>query len=329
MLNCGKRNHYLVQNIEVDYPRYVTVVPIFIDINLCRIVIRIFDDKIETVTITLKDKLTGAKQSLNLSEGSHIITTDFILQRKEYITTNIPKKIYQTSSTYNLSMDCLKTIETIKDFNPDYEYYFFDDNEVYNFMVLHYGEGSEEINALNWLEPGAYRADLFRYCILHLQGGIYADCKQMWRTDLDSILSTGEDYYYVKDSGNHLVYNALIITVPNTTVLQMSINQIKRNVKFKRYSYSDPLGITGPNLIGKQVKYALGDYKFNIKHIVVDNQHENPILDVKTNEILALKEYPSYSNDRVENHYSKYYYQKNVYQYKIRYTPSANYETKK
>jgi mannosyltransferase OCH1-like enzyme len=118
----------------------------------------------------------------------------------------IPKKIFQTWEVKENEMteEMQKIVNTWKQFNPDYEYYFFDDNEVYKFMVLHYGEASEEINALNWLEPGAYRADLFRYCILHLQGGIYADCKQMWRTDLDSILSTGEDYYYVKDSENNL-----------------------------------------------------------------------------------------------------------------------------
>jgi mannosyltransferase OCH1-like enzyme len=295
-------------------------VPIFIDINVCKIVVRIFDATISNVTITLKDKLTKAEKTLNLSEGSHEITPDFILERKEYITTNIPKKIYQTSSTYNLSKDCIKTIDTIKDFNPDYEYYFFDDNDIYKFMLLHYGETSQEINALNWLEPGAYRADLFRYCILNLQGGIYADCKQMWRTDFDSILSTGNNYYYVKDSGNNLVYNALLITIPNTIVLKMAIEEIKRNVKLKRYIPSDSLGITGPNLIGKEVKRFVRDYEFNIKHIVIDHfdNYENPIINVKTNEILAFKAYPTYFNDRVSKHYSQYYMERNVYQYKVR-----------
>ena len=199
MLNSAKRDHYIVENLELYYPTYITAVPIYITDNSCKINIRIFDEIIRQITIILIDTITQRELRINVIEGSNYITTDFCLHRKEYISSNIPKKIYQTSATYNLSENSLKTIDTIKDFNPDYEYYFFDDNDIYNFMILNYGNESAEINALNWLEPGAYRADLFRYCILHKQGGIYADCKQLWRTGFDSILTSGEDYYYVKD----------------------------------------------------------------------------------------------------------------------------------
>ncbi len=38
------------------------------------------------------------------------------------------------------------------------------------------------------LYPGAYKADLFRYCILFIHGGIYADVDVLLSTDLDKLL---------------------------------------------------------------------------------------------------------------------------------------------
>jgi hypothetical protein len=336
MLNSSKRDHYLVENIELKYPLYITAVPIYINEYSCKINVRIFDKTISNLTIILKDTITQTNLPIVVIEGSNYITTDFILHRKEYISTNIPKKIYQTSATYNLSTDCLKTIDTIKDFNPDYEYYFFDDNDIYNFMLTHYGENSNEINALNWLEPGAYRADLFRYCILDKQGGIYADCKQVWRTGFDSILKSGHDYYYVKDLIDHMAYNALMLTVSNSIPLQLAIQRIIHNVKHKLYigvNHMRHLGITGPSLLGPLLEKNLDNFKYECAHIKHESEDErkivyNIIVNNRTNEFLCLTSYDTYNNDRHDKHYSVYFKEKKVYQYKIRYS-SSNYEPKK
>jgi len=327
MLNSVKRDHYLVENIELEYPTYITAVPIYINEYSCKINVRIFDNTIQNLIIILKDTITKKKVPVIVIDGSNYITTTFILHRKEYISTNIPKKIYQTSATYNVSTNCLKTIDTIKDFNPDYEYYFFDDNDIYNFMLKHYGENSNEINALNWLEPGAYRADLFRYCILDKQGGIYADCKQVWKTSFDSILKSGEDHYYVKDIGDDMAYNALILTVPDNTVLKLAILKIIEYVKYKRYVGLHHLGITGPRLLGSLIKQNLHNFKYQMTHYSNEKDHLASIVDNKNN-ILLLKCYETYDKDRHDKHYSHYFKEKKVYQYKIRYS-SSNYEPKK
>lgn len=328
MLNSIKRNHYLVENLQLDYSVYITAVPIYINDHSCKINIRIFDETITNITIILKDTITERQLTIDVIEGSNYITTDFTLHRKGYISTNIPKKIYQTSSTYNLSKDCLKTIDTIKDFNPDYEYYFFDDNDIYNFMILNYGNESAEINALNWLEPGAYRADLFRYCILDKQGGIYADCKQVWRTGFDSILTSGKDYYYVKDIGDDMAYNALMLTVPHSSILKLTIQKIIYYVKHKRYVGLNHLGLTGPYLLGSIIKQNLHNFKYQFVHYSNKLDHLATIVNNENNNILCFKSYVNYNKYRHDKHYSIYFKEKKVYQYKIRYS-NSNYEPKK
>ena len=45
----------------------------------------------------------------------------------------IPKKVYQTFYTKNLPDNVLKTIDNMKNNNPNYQFYLFDDLEIETF----------------------------------------------------------------------------------------------------------------------------------------------------------------------------------------------------
>ena len=57
--------------------------------------------------------------------------------------------------------------------NINLEYY--DDTGARDFIINNYP--SEVLWAYDKLIPGAYKADLWRYCVLYINGGIYVDIK--------------------------------------------------------------------------------------------------------------------------------------------------------
>jgi len=64
-----------------------------------------------------------------------------------------------------------------------WEYKFYTDDEAGNFLSTHFP--AEVREAYDTLRPGAFKADLFRYCVLLIYGGVYADVDIMLESSLD------------------------------------------------------------------------------------------------------------------------------------------------
>ena len=83
----------------------------------------------------------------------------------------IPLNIFQTWWTKEfLTPSMFESVNTIKTNNPKFNYQLFDDTDCCNFIQKNYG--NDVLNAYNTLIPGAYKADLWRYCVLYKLGGI-------------------------------------------------------------------------------------------------------------------------------------------------------------
>jgi len=67
--------------------------------------------------------------------------------------------------------------------NTQWEYKFYTDEESREFLKTHFP--IEVLEAYDALLPGAFKADLFRYCALLIHGGIYADVDKLLESDLD------------------------------------------------------------------------------------------------------------------------------------------------
>ncbi len=66
-----------------------------------------------------------------------------------------------------------------------WEYKFYSDEDSVVFLDAHFPPAVRE--AYDALNPGAFKADLFRYCVLLIYGGVYADVDILLETSLDSI----------------------------------------------------------------------------------------------------------------------------------------------
>lgn len=164
-----------------------------------------------------------------------------------YESSKIPLKIYQTWKTKDLSEKMKKNVERLKSKNPDFEYYLFDDEDCRKFIGDHFEENV--LKAYNKIIPGAYKADLWRYCVLYINGGIYLDIKYSNVDDFNLIELTNDEYFVpdLKQSGDG-VYNAFMICKPGNKILKEAIRRVVENAKNEYYGESG-FQPTGPLLL--------------------------------------------------------------------------------
>jgi hypothetical protein len=94
--------------------------------------------------------------------------------------TRIPKRIIQTGKSLQAPLLQRAAMASVRNLNPDFEYLFFDDNQVEKFLQ----EESPEHQAVAAAFPyRIQRYDFFRYLAVYRYGGFYFD--------LDVILASG------------------------------------------------------------------------------------------------------------------------------------------
>jgi hypothetical protein len=212
------------------------------------------------------------------------------------------------------------SVNQIKKAAPEFTYMLFDDTDCLEFIQEYFP--SNVVDAYNRLIPGAYKADLWRYCVLYVTGGIYIDIKYRPNPMFKLIHLTKSEHFvndlqdaYMKVDG---VYNGVMVCKPQNTSLLKCINEIVHNVTVGYYGRS-PLEPTGPILLRK----------FNV---VTDmqlklNQFEQ--LQIFLNGSLILYSYLNYRKDQraleIYPHYSRLWLARSIYRRSI---PVTNDETK-
>jgi len=214
---------------------------------------------------------------------------------KAYYNSVIPLNIFQTWHTKNLPPLMNSAVNKIKMINPRFNHFLYDDNDCREFIKNNFPE--DVLYAYDTLIPGAYKADLWRYCILYKQGGIYLDIKYKPLNKFKFINLT-EAEHWVLDVDGIGIYNALIVCKPNNPILLAAIRQIVENVKNRFYG-SNCLDPTGPHLLGK---YFNNEQKkiFDMKHDFVNNMNNRFIY---FNNYVVLKSYKGYLEEH--NHTKK------------------------
>jgi len=97
-------------------------------------------------------------------------------------------------------------IETWK--KSGWEYKFYDDKDAEAFLSLHFPV--EVTEAFNAIIPGAFKADLFRYCVLFIYGGVYADVDTILESSLDSAILSDTGFMIGLDSVSLLSFELVV-----------------------------------------------------------------------------------------------------------------------
>ena len=209
----------------------------------------------------------------------------------------IPLDIYQTWHTKNLPPKMRECMETLKKQNPEFNHHLYDEAECYEFIKDNFDP--EVAEAYNALIPKAYKADLWRCCILYKRGGIYLDIKYYCADGFKLIKLTDKEYF-VHDSTCYTVdevivdgiYNALLVCLPGNEKLKKSIDCIVDNVKTQYYGKSD-LEPTGPLCLAKS--FSKSDFSNMV--IVYSNQTNDIRMNGKP-VMIQYKEYYTRDNTR-------------------------------
>ena len=302
----------------------------FINQNECQIVLRRIDsDKgwDEPVCVEIDDiEFQGEVKERILIPASvdnyksYLFNTTINLQKKK-ISVNqlIPKIIFQTGSS-KMFKDVyhMNSILSFIELNPEYTYIYFDDFDCRKFLRKFFNKDVNE--AYDLLVPGAYKADLVRYCFLYFNGGCYFDCKQILRKQISDLIKEKDDILLCNDVIENAYLNAVIISRSKHPIMKKVIDDCVLNIKNK--VMKSPLEITGPiflyksihkNVTSKNVVFQNCRPPNDFNDFTKDYYHNN-IKTIKNWDIFINRFYPNYYNDYLEtNHYGKLFYAKEVF----------------
>ncbi len=266
------------------------------------------------------------KQNLNIKPNQKLKNKPLLKQQqspqkpnpfplKESYNSIIPLNVYQTWHSKTLPHNMNKFRNRLIRENPEFTFHLFDDEDCENFIKEHFHP------IVFWtfqqLIPGAYKADLWRYCILYKFGGIYLDIKYYTINGFKLIAFTEHnhfcnDFNVTRDNGiitqKSGVYNALMVSVPENPIFLNCIHRIIYHVRNRFYG-KNPLSPTGPQLL---------------KHFFNIQQRTNWKLfflrgrnAIRYGPHFILEYYPNYRNEQIHNQKTKHYHvlwhNKNIY----------------
>jgi len=220
-------------------PKYYTIV-------FCIVLIFIL------VILIIKAKNTSSEYI----PSNEIFEVPFHIERTSSKTSktesNVPLVIYQSWGTNYVPAKMYATIQNLISVNSEFDYYLYSDDASRKFIKENFDE--EVLNAFDTLKPGAYKSDLWRYCILYKKGGVYLDIKYYSVVPLLPIINNNP-VIYVKDLAfsygfSEAIYNAFMVSPPDNSIFKHCIDDIVNSCKLKLY-YITAVDITGPRLLKK------------------------------------------------------------------------------
>jgi len=157
-------------------------------------------------------------------------------RNRPMVVAGIPKLLWQT--TY-LDPTRVPTRSLLGEHAAGYEHTTADDAACEAFIAAHFPRAVDAFRALS----GAHRADLWRYCVLYVHGGVYLDIKTVLRQPLDVLFPSRDDkftWHTVVCNNKKCIYNGIIATPPKNPIFLRLIDYIVAHAPPSRYhSYVD------------------------------------------------------------------------------------------
>jgi mannosyltransferase OCH1-like enzyme len=165
----------------------------------------------------------------------------------------VPARLVQTWKT--LDLGALAPIaRTWREWNPGFAYTLFDDAACAALISDRFG--ARVASAYARIGPGAFRADLWRYCELYANGGVYVDIDTACLGAVYDVLDPSASLAVPVDLDPTNLFNAFVAAAPEHPVMRMCIDAVVENVEANKPQFG--LGFSGPGLLGACVAAYLG-----------------------------------------------------------------------
>jgi len=233
----------------------------------------------------------------------------------------IPRIVHQTyfeTVTPEKYPNMSRLIESFK--QSGWEYNFYTDEMSLNFLRTHFPP--EVRQAYETLRPGAFKADLFRYCVLLIHGGVYADVDIMLEANLDLAVGPDIGFMVPQDEPGEPVnrrmclWNGFIAAAPGHPFLAKTIETVVNNIRNRFTGVDtdslfcpnpelsvlhafDTLFTAGPCILGAMVNKVLGRHgqtSFEAGEIDLWERSKQAALEKGTEFIISVDDKP---NDKI------------------------------
>jgi len=147
----------------------------------------------------------------------------------------IPKILIQT--VLDKSKIPEKVFQNINKYASDFKHVIFENNDCIKFIKENYP--SQVLETFHRLKNGAHKADLFRYCYLYINGGLYADIKTEFIKPVSSVFFRNKLTIVLATPLNVVktIYNGVIYTQPRHPIFLELISHMIEISKHKFYHY--------------------------------------------------------------------------------------------
>lgn len=153
-----------------------------------------------------------------------------------------------------------ENIRSVKVWYPEAKYKLWTRSELEQFIREDFD--SDVLMAFQTLRPFAYKADLARYCLLYIFGGLYIDLGIRLFTTIEAPLTFGflgfRDLLNRNSMWNAISNGLFWVQDSHRKELILTIDAIVENVKSNFYG-TNPLYPTGPVLFGKSISKVMSD----------------------------------------------------------------------
>lgn len=180
----------------------------------------------------------------------------------------IPKIIFQTMESNLTLLNIESCITQLKNLNPEYKYYYFNARQCREFIKK---EFPDILEYYDLLLPGAYKADLWRYCVLYKYGGFYLDIRMYPYMSFDSIITKETEFMSCVDISQNMLYQAILGVEPKSRFMRNAIDECVKNIRERSLADSD-LSVTGPRVMGIALNKTLNRPEDSDLDNIIDNR---------------------------------------------------------
>lgn len=270
------------------------------------------DTSANNITIIQKQKYSINKLGQSgIIKNTGLYGIEFPYYINEYIKRKpiIDLTIFQTFWTRDLPAGLQFASYTLNMFYPLFNKILYTDIECIQLIKDNFDESV--LTAFNRLCPGAYKADLFRYCALYVHGGIYADIKLVQKYSILNLITSSTDLILTEDRIPNDIYNGFIGAAKGHPFMKYVIDKCVDNIANNYYGETD-LAITGPKMLGE----ALREWqKENSSSILWFKMEEDGTHITHNKKTYLFKNVSNYGENiyNYRTHYSTLWATKNVY----------------
>ena len=231
------------------------------------------------------------------------ILGDVNLRRKQ----KIPYEIFQILTLSRVIPERMyKNLENFIKLNPEYNYTFFDENDIQNYLNNNESFELLEISkndfkqAYEKIKPGAGKADLFRLLIIYDKGGCYFDIDSTCLVPLKEIIYPDDEVVSGIGERNDFHQWALIYTQHHPFIkktLELAVNNILQETFIKNIKSLEYL--SGPPCLDLAIRTILDideDFIFE-KGVYKINNYSFRLYTIFFDKKIVINKYSQYIND--------------------------------